>query len=242
MLFKKKNRFIPYYKTFVKTGENIKDSRKILKFKKQKWNFLLNLLSRKLRFFKKYKPKNQLQYFVSRNPTKWHEFREGRYRNMLIVFRRFLLFYGYLTKKKMRVYIKQAIKSSKKTSINSSFLKTLESRLDVVLYRTKFCKSIKTARQIITHKGVLVNNKQINIHSYILKNGDLVTIQKKYHKKTERHIAVSPIWPIPPKHLIINYKTFQFIFSKIDKNTYSTDFNFNLNLEKLLVDYFYHKV
>jgi ribosomal protein S4 len=238
MLFKKKNRFKPYYKKFVNIGENIKNSQKILKFKKKKWNYLLNILARKLKRYNKYKAQNQLQYLISRNPNKWNSYKQGRYRNMLQTYRKFSLFYGYYTKKKVRVLIKKTLQKSK-TNINLNFLNLFESRLDIVLYRAKFCKSIRTSRQLIAHNGVSVNNKKVTNHSFILKKGDLVKIKNQFHKLIEKNIATSTIWPIPPKHLTINYKTLQLIFGDIEFNNLSIYFNFNLNLEKLLVDYLY---
>ena len=48
------------------------------------------------------------------------------------------------------------------------------------------------------------------------------------------------MWPIPPKYLTINYKTLEIFFGTISPNyLYSTDFLFDLNLEKILIDYYY---
>jgi ribosomal protein S4 len=236
MLFRKKNRFKPFYKKFVNIGENIKNSQKILKFKKKKWNYLINILTRKLKKYNKYKSYNQLQYLITRNPNRFSSYKQGRYRSTLQAYRKFILFYGYFTKKKIKSYIKETVKTSK-TNINLNFLNLFESRLDTTLYRAKFCKSIRTSRQLIAHNGVLVNNKQVNHHSYVLKNGDLIKIKKKFHKIIERNIATSVIWPVPPKHLTINYKTLQLIFGTVSTSNLSIYFNFNLNLEKLLVDF-----
>jgi ribosomal protein S4 len=112
-----------------------------------------------------------------------------------------------------------------------------ESRLDTVLYRSKFCMSIRTARQLISHGAILVNNQKTKNQSYLLKPGDFISVNSKYNVIIEKSIARSNIWPIPPKHLIVNYKTLQLIFSNICNTNMSSSFNFNLNLEKLLVDY-----
>jgi small subunit ribosomal protein S4 len=240
MLFQKKNRFKPLYKKFVNVSENIKNSQKILKLKKKKWIHLINILNRKLKKYNKYKSYNQLQYLVSRNPNKWNSYKQGRYRNIVQTYKKFKLFYGHLNKKKIKILIKKTIRKSKTTNnINLNFLNLFESRLDVVLYRTKFCKSIRTARQLISHNGVLVNNNKVNNSSFTLKNGDFVKINNKYHKLIEKNLATSNIWPIPPKHLTINYKTLQLIYGTIDSNNLSIYLNFNLNLEKLIVDFMY---
>lgn len=240
MILKKKNRFRPVYKKFVNVGENIKNSKKILTFKKNKWDYLINILNRKLKKYNKYKPQNQCQYLISRNPNRWGSYKQGRHRNILQTYKKFKLFYGHFKKKKFKFFIKSSLKNTNsKNNINLNFLNIFESRLDVVLYRAKFCKSIRTARQLIAHKGIFINNKQANNHSYILKNSDFIRIKGTFHKLIEKNIANSTIWPIPPKHLTINYKTLQIIFGTIENTNLFTYFNFNLNLEKLLVDYMY---
>ena len=55
----------------------------------------------------------------------------------------------------------------------------LESRLDNVVFRLGFARTRKEARQIVDHKHVLVNGKQINIPSYLVKAGDVVEIKEK---------------------------------------------------------------
>ena len=57
----------------------------------------------------------------------------------------------------------------------------LESRLDNVVFRLGLARTRKEARQIVDHKHVLVNGKQVNIPSYLVKAGD--TIEIKENKK-----------------------------------------------------------
>lgn len=197
---------------------------------------MIKTVTRKVKFYNRYKAYSQLQYLTTRNPNRYHSYKKGRHRSILQAYRRFTLFYGYFSKRKMKSYIKKAINVSK-TDVNLNFLNLFESRLDTALYRAKFCKSIGTSRQLIAHNGVLVNNKQINHHSYALKNGDFIKIKKKFHKRIEKSIANSDIWPVPPKHLTINYKTLQLIFGIICPKDVSIHFDFNLNIEKLLVDF-----
>ena len=60
-------------------------------------------------------------------------------------------------------------------------MRLLESRLDNVMFRMGFARTRKEARQIVDHKHVLVNGKQVNIPSYLVKAGD--TIEIKENKK-----------------------------------------------------------
>ena len=55
----------------------------------------------------------------------------------------------------------------------------LESRLDNVVFRMGFARTRREARQIVDHKHVLVNGKQVNIPSYLIKAGDVIEIREK---------------------------------------------------------------
>ena len=55
----------------------------------------------------------------------------------------------------------------------------LESRLDNVIFRLGFARTRKEARQIVDHKHVMVNGKQVNIPSYLVKAGDTIEIKEK---------------------------------------------------------------
>ena len=62
----------------------------------------------------------------------------------------------------------------------------LELRLDNVIFRLGFARTRREARQIIDHKHVLVNGKCVNIPSYIVKAGDVISISEKA-KSTQRY-------------------------------------------------------
>ena len=65
------------------------------------------------------------------------------------------------------------------------FLKLLESRLDNIVYRIGFANTRKAARQLVNHGHILVNGKKVNIPSYRVKPGDVVSI-----KESDRDLAV----------------------------------------------------
>ncbi len=65
----------------------------------------------------------------------------------------------------------------------------LESRLDNVVFRLGFARTRKEARQIVDHKHVLVNGKQVNIPSYLVKAGDVIEIKES--KKDLRDTKIS---------------------------------------------------
>ena len=65
----------------------------------------------------------------------------------------------------------------------------LETRLDNVVFRLGFARTRREARQIVDHKHILVNGKQVNIPSYLVKAGDTVEIKEK-HKSSPRYKAI----------------------------------------------------
>ena len=86
--------------------------------------------------------------------------------------------YGVL-EKPFRNYYAKASKMNGMVGTNLMIL--LECRLDNVLFRMGFGRTRKETRQIVDHKHVLVNGKQVNIPSYLVKAGD--TIEIKENKK-----------------------------------------------------------
>jgi len=243
MLFKKKNRFKPLYKQFLKLRENIQNRKKLLKFKKQKWEKLIKYYKRKLKRYKKFKPQDQTQYIVSKYPSKANSYKK-RFKNTLNTSKRFKLFYGNISKKFLKKQIKHIF--NKKTDnkfkhLNLLFLELFEQRLDTVLYRSKLSISLRNARQLITHGKVFVNGALIKTPSYNLKSGDIINLHPKFHYMIEKNIKNAQPWPIPPKHLTINYKTMEILFAgNIKETNISIYFPINLNLEKILINYSTH--
>ncbi len=84
--------------------------------------------------------------------------------------------YGVL-EKPFRNYYKKADKMPGITGANLMIL--LESRLDNVVFRLGLARTRREARQIVDHKHVLVNGKQVNIPSYLIKAGDTIEIKEK---------------------------------------------------------------
>ena len=91
--------------------------------------------------------------------------------------------YGVL-EKPFRNYYAKAQKMNGMTGENLMIL--LELRLDNVLFRLGYARTRKEARQIVDHKHVLVNGKQVNIPSYLVKAGDTIEIKEK-HKDSQRY-------------------------------------------------------
>lgn len=84
----------------------------------------------------------------------------------------------------------------------------LELRLDNVVYRLGLARTRKEARQIVDHKHVLVNGKQINIPSYQVKAGDVIEIKEK-HKGAQRYKDILEVTDsrLVPAWLEANHET-----------------------------------
>ena len=91
--------------------------------------------------------------------------------------------YGVL-EKPFRNYYAKAERLRGLTGPNLMIL--LELRLDNIIFRMGFARTRKEARQIVDHKHVMVNGKQVNIPSYSVKAGDVIEIKEK-HKSSQRY-------------------------------------------------------
>ena len=91
--------------------------------------------------------------------------------------------YGVL-EKPFRNYFVKADRMSGMTGEN--LMSMLELRLDNVIFRLGFARTRKEARQIVDHKHVLVNGKQVNIPSYLVSAGDTIEIKEKA-KSSQRY-------------------------------------------------------
>ena len=88
--------------------------------------------------------------------------------------------YGVL-EKQFRNYYKEA--SRLKGSTGENLLQLLESRLDNVVYRMGFGSTRAEARQLVSHKSILVNGSIVNIPSYVVKPEDVVSVREKSRKQ-----------------------------------------------------------
>jgi small subunit ribosomal protein S4 len=88
--------------------------------------------------------------------------------------------YGVL-ERQFHNYYKRA--AQQKGSTGENLLKILEGRLDNVAYRMGFATTRSEARQLVSHKSILVNGKVVNIPSYQVSPGDEISIREKARKQ-----------------------------------------------------------
>ena len=235
----KKSRNKPLYKSFVVLKKNVQNRRRLnlLKFKKKKWEKLINYIRR----LQNRRKKNFKVYDINRYylPKFYNSFKK-KYEYMLHTKKKFRIFYGNVTNKFLKKNIKTVLKQKSKMlkhnlNFNSFFLKLWESRIDVVLYRSHFVPSISAAKQLIFHKHISINGKSIKDSSLKLKKGDLVTINNQARSIIYQNIKNTHFWPISPYYLQINYKTLEIYFlSHIETHNFSASFPFWLDIYTLL--------
>ena len=176
-----------------------------MKFKKRKWQNFQRLISR-LKKQKFYDPTSQ---FLSN----FKNFFNRKFKYNLQNKQRLSFYYGTLRKNYLKRMVKSTLSEFKKRNAHATvlFIEKLETRLDTALYRTYFSYSFNNARQLISHKKVYVNNKIVQHNSYLLKKGDLITFDKNISKFVGFNAVNTKIWALPPKHFLINYRTFQIL-------------------------------
>jgi len=84
--------------------------------------------------------------------------------------------YGVLEKQFLNLFNKA---SASKGVTGEVLLQLLESRLDNVVYRLGIAPSRAGARQLVSHRHITVNDKVVNIPSYSLRPGDIVSVREK---------------------------------------------------------------
>lgn len=117
--------------------------------------------------------------------------------------------YGIL-EKQFRIYVEKALKS--KGNTGEALLILLEKRLDNVVYKLGFADSRPMARQLVSHRHILVNGKKLNIPSYQVEVGDVVSLSPKISsnpnlkKLIDIEDYVTPSW-LTRKGQVGNMKT-----------------------------------
>jgi len=87
--------------------------------------------------------------------------------------------YGVM-EKQFRRYYEMALKNP--SSTGAELLRILESRLDNVVYRLRFAPTRKAARQMVSHGNVRVNEAKLSIPSYLVKEGDTISLSDTAQK------------------------------------------------------------
>jgi len=138
--------------------------------------------------------------------------------------------YGIL-EKQFRNYYKSA--DMKKGATGENLLNLLESRLDNVVYRMGFASTRAEARQLVSHKSIQVNGLLINVPSYQVVPGDVLTVREKA-KKQQRIVDALTVTEQYgfPAWVEVNSKTMSGTFSALpDRVDLGSDINEQLVVE-----------
>ncbi len=138
---------------------------------------------------------------------KRRRFKKSNYKVQLREKQKVKRFYG-LGEKQFRIYFARALK--KKGITGENLLQSLELRLDNVLYRMNFSYSRAHARQIIRHGHLKVNNKKVDIPSYILKDSDEISFKEKFLTEDRKNVLFQDLKGLVdvPEWLLIDEEKF----------------------------------
>jgi small subunit ribosomal protein S4 len=139
--------------------------------------------------------------------------------------------YGLL-ERQFRNYYKKA--STKKGNTGETLLQMLEQRLDNVIYRMGFAVTRPQARQLVSHKGVLVNGKAVNLPSYQVKAGDSIVLSERAQKylNVQEALTLSQQMDLVPGWCEVDAKKFSGVFKSVpDRADLPSDINEALIVE-----------
>ncbi|MBB1077252.1 30S ribosomal protein S4 [Rhodoferax sp. 4810] len=138
--------------------------------------------------------------------------------------------YGVL-EKQFRRYFEEADRRKGNTGSNLLFL--LEARLDNVVYRMGFGSTRAEARQLVSHKAILVNGKSVNIPSYMVKVGDVLAVREKSAKQNRIVEALQLAQQVGmPAWVDVNAEKAQGVFKAVpDRDQFAADINESLIVE-----------
>lgn len=99
------------------------------------------------------------------------------YGEQLYAKQRLKTYYGNISEKTFSKYYAEAVRRAGDAAEN--LIGILESRLDNIVYKSKFVPTVFASRQFVNHGHVTVNGKKVNIPSYVVKAGDIIEVREK---------------------------------------------------------------
>jgi small subunit ribosomal protein S4 len=138
--------------------------------------------------------------------------------------------YGVL-ERHFRNYYKKA--SQVKGSTGENLLRMLEARLDNVVYRMGFSSTRAEARQLVNHRGILVNDKIVNIPSYQLKAGDKIAVRERAKSQNRIQSALNIAGQVGfPDWVVVDDKKMEGMLKALpERDEILPDMNENLVVE-----------
>lgn len=145
-------------------------------------------------------------------------------------------YYGNISERQFRRVYDEAVRRKGDTSENMIGL--LERRLDAVVYRMKFVATVFASRQIVNHGHIAVNGKRVNIPSYLVKEGDEISIITSMKENAVVLTATQLTERDVPEYMDVDHKTMKGKFVRVPK---LSDVPFPVQMEPHLVVEFYSR-
>ena len=139
--------------------------------------------------------------------------------------------YGVLEKQFHKYYLKA---TNMKGITGDNMLQLLELRLDNVVYRLGLGKTRRMARQVVTHGHILVNGRKVDIPSYTVKAGDVITVRQQSSQLEMFKVLREGTSVVTPKWLTFDAPT---LTGKVETLPQRDDIDFELQ-ENLIVEFY----
>ena len=139
--------------------------------------------------------------------------------------------YGLL-ERQFRNYYKKA--ATRKGNTGENLLRLLETRLDNVVYRMGFAVTRPAARQLVSHRGVMVNGKPVNLPSFAIRAGDSIALSEKAQQqlRVKESLTVSEQMNLAPSWVEVDAGKFSGVFKAVpDRADLPSDINEALIVE-----------
>jgi small subunit ribosomal protein S4 len=145
-------------------------------------------------------------------------------------------YYGNITERQFRKIYAEA--SRKRGDTGENFIGLLERRLDAVVYRAKFVPTVFASRQFVNHGHISVNGRRVNIPSFLVKEGDVVSVGSKGKAMELVAVAVQSPERDVPDYLEVDHSKLTAKFTRTPK---LNDVPYPVRMEPNLVVEFYSR-
>ena len=98
-------------------------------------------------------------------------------------------YYGNMNERQFRNIYRKAL--AKRGDTTENLIAILESRLDTIVYRSKFAPTVFSARQLINHGHIRVNKKKVNVSSFLVKEADVIEVKENSKKLNVIEVSIS---------------------------------------------------
>lgn len=145
-------------------------------------------------------------------------------------------YYGNISERQFRRFYQEAVRRRGDTSEN--LVELLERRLDAVVYRMKFVATPFAARQIVNHGHISVNGKRVDISSYLVKDGDEISVRPSMFENVNVLAAIESSERDVPDYIELDKKALK---GKFVRGPKLADIPYPVQMEPHLVIEFYSR-